>query len=217
MRHPQRRSYGLVLMLVATSLVFQMSTHGSGLARLITILLQAATLVASVRAAGSQRTLVRAAGGAAALVAIGSVVVLLVSGELSEGPAAIVSGLLVAVAPAALGAGLVHSVRDEREITMHTLAGVLSIYLLAGMFFAFLYGAIGAIDPADVFAGGHAGTQAERLYFSFVTLCTVGYGDFVPGSDLTRAVSVAEMLIGQIYLVTVVALIVSNLGRRRAA
>ena len=216
MRRPAR-SYGLVLALVASSLVFQMSTHGSGLVRLITILLQAMTLVAAVRAAGSQRALVRAAGAVAALIAASSAIVLLVDGELPEGPAAIVSGLLVAVAPAALGAGLVRDVRERGEVTMHTLAGVLSIYLLLGMFFGFLYGTIGAIEPDQLFTGIHSGTQPERLFFSFVTLCTVGYGDIVPAGDLTRAISVAEMLIGQIYLVTVVALIVSDLGRRRAA
>ena len=48
-----------------------------------------------------------------------------------------------------------------------------------------------------------------------MTLCTVGYGDLVPAADLARTFAVAEMLFGQIYLVTVVALIVSNLGRRR--
>jgi hypothetical protein len=51
---------------------------------------------------------------------------------------------------------------------------------------------------------------------SFVTLCTVGYGDLVPRSDVTRTFAVAEMLLGQIYLVTVVALIVGNLRPRRA-
>lgn len=215
MRH-KVRSYGVVLALVATSLVFQMSVPSTVGTRLVTILLQAATLVAAVQAADPLRRWVRAAGAVAALIALVSVVGLIVSGEIPEGPAAIVSGLLVAVAPTALAGGLLRDVRDQ-GVTVHTLAGVLAIYLLVGMFFGFLYGAVDAIDAHDLFAGVSSSTPAERLYFSFVTLCTVGYGDFVPAGSLTRAFAVAEMLIGQIYLVTIVSVIVSNLGRRRAA
>ena len=97
----------------------------------------------------------------------------------------------------------------------NTLAGVLAIYLLAGMFFSFLYGVIDAVDTDALFAGMAGSTRSEQLYFSFVTLSTVGYGDFVPVTPLPRALAVGEMLLGQIYLVTIVSLIVANLGRGR--
>ena len=85
------------------------------------------------------------------------------------------------------------------------------------MFFSFLYGVIGAVDPDSLFVQLHDSDREDQLYFSFVTLCTVGYGDLTPAGGLARAFAVAEMLIGQIYLVTIVSLIVSNLGavRRR--
>ena len=57
--------------------------------------------------------------------------------------------------------------------------------------------------------------MSNCLYFSFTTLTTVGYGDFVARTDLGHTLCVFEMLIGQIYLVTVVSLIVSNLRRPR--
>ena len=55
----------------------------------------------------------------------------------------------------------------------------------------------------------------HQLYFSFTTLTTVGYGDYTAASNLGHTLAMAEALIGQIYLVTVVAVIVSNLGRSR--
>ena len=53
------------------------------------------------------------------------------------------------------------------------------------------------------------------LYFSFVTLTTVGYGDYSAGSDVGRMMAVVEALVGQLYLVTVVAIVIGNIGRPR--
>jgi uncharacterized membrane protein YeaQ/YmgE (transglycosylase-associated protein family) len=126
-----------------------------------------------------------------------------------------VNGLLVAVAPVAIARSLLHDLREQHEVTVATLAGVLSIYLLAGMFFSFLYGVVGAVDADALFAQLDTSDREDQLYFSFVTLCTVGYGDLTPAGGLPRAFAVTEMLAGQIYLVTIVSLIVSNLGARR--
>lgn len=68
------------------------------------------------------------------------------------------------------------------------------------------------------FASGTDGTQADRVYFSFATLTTTGYGDCTAGERFGRAVSVLEMLLGQLYLVTVISLLVGSpgpSGRRR--
>jgi voltage-gated potassium channel Kch len=53
------------------------------------------------------------------------------------------------------------------------------------------------------------------VYYSFITLTTTGYGDFVPLADVARMVAVTEALLGQVYLVTIVALLVSNVGGSR--
>ena len=207
--------YGVVLVLVATSLIFQMAVEGAGVVRWITIALQALTLVAAVRAAHPARRGLKVAAAVATIVAIGSLAVLVINGEIPAGATAIVSGLLVAVAPAVLVGGLVREVRDEGTVTIRTLAGGLSIYLLIGMLFAFVYGSIEGLADGALFVQVDNATPADRLYFSFVTMCTVGYGDLTLASDLSRSFAVAEMLIGQIYLVTVVAVIVANLGRPR--
>jgi hypothetical protein len=80
------------------------------------------------------------------------------------------------------------------------------------MLFAFVFGAIGAFSSEPFFAEQTSQTVADYLYFSFVTLCTVGYGDLTAREGLGRATAVIEMLTGQLYLVTVVALVVSRMG-----
>jgi hypothetical protein len=210
-----RLRYGLVLLLTLTSIALQMSLPDSDASRFVTIVLQAATLVAAVRASGMLRTALRAASVAAFLVVIASALTWAIRGDIPNSAAGIVNGLLVAVAPVAIARALLRDLRAKSEVSATTLAGVLAIYLLAGMFFAFLYGVIGAIDPDALFAQLHATDPQDQLYFSFVTLCTVGYGDLTPAGGVARSFAVGEMLIGQIYLVTVVSLIVSNLPARR--
>ena len=206
--------YGVVLLLVIASIVMQMSLPASDGSRFATIVLQALTLVAAVWAAD-----VRGGTRLAALVAvvalIASVITWVIRGDLPPAPAAIVNGLLVAVAPVAIARALLRDLREEHQVTTATLAGVLAIYLLAGMFFSFLYGVIGAVESDALFVQVADSNREDQLYFSFVTLCTVGYGDITPAGGLARACSVAEMLAGQIYLVTIVSLIVSNLGAMR--
>jgi hypothetical protein len=87
--------------------------------------------------------------------------------------------------------------------------------LLVGLFFAFLFGFTAALGLGPFFSSTGRATLADYLYFSFCTLSTLGYGDLVPRSDLGRMLAVTEALFGQMYLVTVVALLVSNFGRAR--
>jgi Ion channel len=91
---------------------------------------------------------------------------------------------------------------------------VLCIYILAGMFFAFVYGTMDRVGHA-FFTQGVQASVAHCLYFSFTTLTTVGYGDLTAATNLGHTLSVSEALIGQIYLVTIVSVIVANLGRSR--
>jgi hypothetical protein len=119
---------------------------------------------------------------------------------------------LVALGPPAVAIGVVRDLRSSGQVRMEAVMGVLALYMLIGMFFGFVYGAVDRVD-APFFAEGEPATVARCLYFSFTTLATVGFGDVVARTDLGHTLSVFEALIGQIYLVTVVSLIVSNLGR----
>ena len=122
---------------------------------------------------------------------------------------------LVAFGPPAVAIGLFRELRDTQQVRIEAVAGVLCLYVLVGMAFGFLYGAIDNLGGDPFFAGDAAATVSHCLYFSLTTLATVGYGDFVARSDLGHTLAVSEALIGQIYLVTVVSLIVSNLRPHR--
>lgn len=97
-----------------------------------------------------------------------------------------------------------------------TILGALSIYLLIGTFFAALFRAVAAFSNEPFFVTKAART-VDYLYFSFVTLTTTGYGDLTARTDLGRMLAVTEALLGQLYLVSVVALVVGNIGRERRA
>jgi hypothetical protein len=83
------------------------------------------------------------------------------------------------------------------------------------MIFLFAYGAVADIGSGPLFAQAAGdGTRALRLYFSYVTLATLGYGDYTPASNVGHMLAVVEALLGQIYLVTVVAVLVARLRVR---
>jgi Ion channel len=210
----QPHGYGAVLALVVAAALFQIVAPDADWARLVSIGLGAATLVTAVRAAQSHHAVVRAAAGTTVVLAVAAIVVLVVSGELTQAPAAIVNSLLILFAPAVILAGLVRDIRREGAVTVRTLSGVLAIYLLLGMLFSLLGIAVAAIDGGEYFAGVTDATRSDFLYFSYVTLSTTGFGDLSPVTDIGRMLAVTEALIGQVYLVTVVAMIVANIRPR---
>ena len=95
------------------------------------------------------------------------------------------------------------------------MQGAICVYLLFGLLFVFVYGAVAALGDDPFFAQGTDGDRGLRVYFSFVTLATLGYGDYTPGTDFGHSLAITEALTGQLYLVTVVALLVSRIGVRQ--
>jgi Ion channel len=208
--------YGFVLLLILCSLVFQLAAPDQAWARLVAIALQGATLILALYASQARPAIARLATVVVTLAVLGSGAALVGFGEFGPTSGRIVSALLVALAPLAIAMGVVRGARTEGTVTLHTMFGVLCIYLLLGMLFALAYGLVGNAQSEAFFASGAEEDISDFLYFSFATLTTVGYGDLAAGTDLGRSVAITEALIGQIYLVTVVAVIVGNLSRRRA-
>jgi hypothetical protein len=90
------------------------------------------------------------------------------------------------------------------------LAGAVAIYLLVGLVFADLYMCLAELSGVDFFAQTGSSSSVAYLYFSYTTLTTVGFGDLTAGTDPGRMLAVVEALMGQLYLVTVVAFIVAT-------
>ncbi len=153
-------------------------------------------------------------GRVVTLVVIGLSIAEAASGN-GEGRAMhIALGLLVGLVPPLIIVGVVRTLRARRAVTVEAVLGVLSVYILLGLFFAYVYATMNRVGGA-FFANGQAATIAHCVYFSFTTLTTVGFGDLTARSNLGHTLSASEALLGQIYLVTVVSLIVANLGRGR--
>ncbi len=103
----------------------------------------------------------------------------------------------------------INRVLHHRRITHETVLGALCAYVLIGLLFAFLYLAVHELRDEPFFAQPGEHVQSEFLYFSFVALTTLGFGDLSPSVGLPQALTVLEALAGQIFLVTLVARLVT--------
>jgi hypothetical protein len=209
-----RQRYGLLLIAIVSAFLVQgIATPGPWEQVFVTALL-AATLLLSLWAANSRPILMRPAIGVAVLLVLFSISEA-IAGNVDGAGTRLANLLLVVLAPPAVVLGVVRSVRSNSGVTIEAVVGVICLYILAGMAFAFVYGAVANFSGV-FFANGVVATNARCLYFSFTTLTTVGYGDLTASTNLGHTLSVMEALVGQIYLVTIVSVLVSNLRPRRA-
>lgn len=218
MRYPRfgpsepRHSYVSVFLLLLVMVVYAIASPETPFARFVLVALQCAVLVTAAWTSGAPRRVQRFAWALAVLAFL--VGVGLVVGDSADvGEMASIGGIVVAVTPFVMLGGLGRTLR-EQGVTAQVVFGAVALYLLAGVFFASVYGGLAKYGHTPVFAPPNGdGTVTEHYYFSFVTQTTVGYGDFAPYNQVARATAVLQALSGQLYLVTVLALIVGNLGR----
>jgi voltage-gated potassium channel len=109
-------------------------------------------------------------------------------------------------------ANALRSALRATSIESEHIYAALSAYLLAGLSFGVFYWALEQAWPGSLYyGGGMVGrfSEADGIYFSFVTLATLGYGDFVPKTEVTRGLVILEAVAGQLYLAVMVARLVS--------
>jgi hypothetical protein len=150
---------------------------------------------------------VRAAAAAVLVAAgIGAAVNLFVDGgEALEVFVSLAGGLLYLIAPFSIA----RHIAFRRTVDRETMLGAVAAYLCIGIAFALIYHAIGAIQASSFFGAQGDGSISDDLFFSFVTLTTTGYGNLVPSENPGQTLAVMEALVGQLFLVTAVAKIVT--------
>jgi hypothetical protein len=207
-----RQRYGILLLALSVTFFFEgVATQGDVQGSIGTVLI-GLTLMLALYAADVRSHWLHLA---AAVIAAITVAVILASlaneGSTVKGIAAAANGLLIALAPPAVIVGIYRNLRETGTVTVTVVAGVLCLYLLLGLLFTSIYIAVQNLGGAPFFANGAGAISSRALYFSFVTMTTVGYGDLTARTNLGRTLASSEALIGQIYLVTVVAGIVGRL------
>lgn len=205
--------YGVVFLTILVLLVFEIAAPDGDWARAIDVALAGSALsvtVATSRARGAVRRRRAVMVGALAFV----VVILVASGLFSTGLTFLVFTFLLAAIPVGLIGGLSRLIR-ERGVNVQVVAGALAMYLLVGLLFASVIAFVATVESAPYFKQAGSVSNGVRVYYSFTVLTTTGFGDYTAATAVGHALAVLEMLTGQLYLVTVIGVVVANFAGRR--
>ena len=214
--------YGLVIILIGLTYVVTAAMHGSS-AQSVVVLVQLVTvwIVFTV----SESPVARRITGIAVLIGGLLTVIAWIAGSIKSDKDVtrvlfVVSALLYLIAPVVI----VRHIFRRSVVDGQTVLAAIAAYLLIGMMFAFVFLAVSAIQVTPPFFGAQgAGTASQDLFFSFVTLTTTGYGNLVPEANPGQSLAVLEAIVGQLFLVTTVAKVVtdwrrpSRAGRKKPA
>jgi hypothetical protein len=208
-------SFGLVLVLLIIGFFLLAVGEDDSVTRIASMVIFAATTWLALRASQVKRRILRIALALIPLTTILGIVLVLVGDDATASLfSKLITILLVLVAPVAILRRLV----DHPVISLNTFYGAVCVYLLIALFFATIYGIIALLTDQQFFAQlampPQDTPQLDYVYFSFTTITTTGYGDLTSAIDVGRMTAVVEMILGQLYLITVIALVVQNLGQR---
>jgi len=213
-RRQAQHRYGAVFVLVLALLLFEIIAPAGSGTRAVDVALSGAALtvaVATSRIGGRvRRSRARVVATVALLFVIG-----IGSGLFGRPITFLVVTALVALIPVALVGGLLRLVR-QAGVTFQVVAGALTIYLVVGLMFASIIAFTAVVETGPYFKQGLVST-GEVVYYSFTVLTTTGFGDYTAAQPFGHALSVLEMLTGQLYLVTVIGIVVGNFAGRRTA
>jgi hypothetical protein len=200
-----RDAFGLVLILVLTTYVLASVMSNRGWAAVLLTLSTSATSIVALTSSHAQPKVVRRAvvvAGLAILLAMASATF---GGRLCLNIASFLEIGLLVVAMAAV----LQRVLTSDSVSSRTILGAISVYTALGIVFTWAYGLIDRIEGGGFFGETVQTQGSDFIFFSYTTLTTTGYGDLVPAGHVGRMVSGFEMMLGQIFLVTLVAGLVS--------
>jgi hypothetical protein len=204
-------AYGMLLLFVVATYVAASLTGFRGWSGALVVALGCFGAVVGLASAKAPAVQVRRAFVAAGLAVSCAVlaeilddrrVLLAVAGLLETGLLAWAAGVVLS------------GVIRESQVSFRTILGAVSVYMIFGLLFVSIFVVIDRIQPGPFFGDAPRGT-GDFMFFSFTTLTTTGYGDLVPAAQPGRMFAGLEMLLGQIFLVTLIAGLVSLWRPRR--
>jgi hypothetical protein len=204
----------LVLAIIMVAIALPPDDSGRGV---LMVALTALTLFAAVWVSGTTAWTPRIVSCLAVFAAAAAVFTWLFPGVKDEVGVAtrLVILSVVVVLPFVIGGGAIRAMKED-GVTLGVVFAAVSNYLLIAVAFAVIYAITSDLQSDPFFSGMEPmkfGFFPDFMYFSVITQSTVGYGDFVPATGAGRAFASAQALIGQLYLVSVVAVVVGNFGR----
>jgi len=200
-----RDAFGLVLASVLLTYVLASLLTNRGWEAVILCIATSATSVIALTSSHARPRLVRAALWLSVATILLAAIGALGGGRIWLNTATAVQVGLLTVA---MGAVL-QRVVTASSVSSRTILGALSVYAVLGLLFTFVYGFVERVQGGAFFEGHPHPGGGDFLFFSYTTLTTTGYGNLVPGGQPGRMISGLEMMVGQIFLVVLVAGLVS--------
>jgi hypothetical protein len=214
LRQPsEQRSIAPVLFLTLLAMVLTPALSNHAWGRSVVVGIVGASAVLALTRTGAHGALRRGAEAIVVVTTVVAAVVPNIQGHAEDHPLQIAASgmftLLLLITPIVVMLRMML----RPKITVDTLAGALTAYLQIGIFFGALFRFDSLLETAPFFAQNIVPKANDFQYFSFITMTTVGYGDLTPATPVGQTLATMEAIMGQVFLVTVVALTVSNLGR----
>ncbi len=198
-------SYGIVFLFLLVDYVFLTVGWSGSAALIVSVVWLGLTVLLAFRTSQVPHRLLLVVRVAVAVTVVAAIGVALGGGDRAYGTIVILASLLVLACPIAIGWRILHHAR----VTTQTVLGALCIYILIGLVFANADYGVQLVSGHSFFAQPGQHGPADFAYFSYITMATVGYGDLTPATGLPRTNAVLEALVGQIFLVVLVARLVA--------
>jgi hypothetical protein len=214
--HPARKSpwerlvegdsYGTLMILIVVAYTVMAVTEDSKWSRAIVGLFFGAILLLALHTSHVRGKVIRIVVAIVVVSVVWTVVLAALDAQPFVGAGHIMIALIITTPGVILWRIFKHPV-----INLETILGAIDAYILLAISFAAVYRMLDNLDPHFFTQGAASGVK--YLYFSFVVITTLGFGDLTPRTDIGRVIVSTEALVGQVFLVTIVAVLVSNLGR----
>ncbi|MGC1283703.1 MAG: potassium channel family protein [Streptosporangiaceae bacterium] len=195
--------YGLLLLVLIST--YLLSSFSISVAADLQVPLFLAALLLALRRSPLSRRWTMLVGAVALVGSVAAFGASLTDTNTGDGVSELWKGLVLLLTAVLI----VRRVLARPTVTLQSIYGALSAYIIIGLMFATFYAAIEHLGAGNFFADGHRANTQTFQYFSFTTLTTLGYGDFTAAGNGGRALAVMEALTGQVFLATLVARLVA--------